>query len=556
MYQCFGADTETVKGEPLTYQIYSCDREEGFCYWVKPGEFVLKAFLLKLRKLMSPGKIAVVWIHNMDFDMAVLFHPKQSILLNTKAEFEIKSMGFKGSFLYGKAHILEGVFSDGARVICMDTFHYFPTSLVSLASTFQLSIRKLPKPRDLGNLRYKVSDSKFAAYAIRDAEISARIGEQILRYHAKFNVRLSLSAPQFASRVFRHSYIPQDSRIPFPKAWIAGPAISSYHGGRNGCYVPPGVYEGVSEYDITSAYPYAMTQLPNFLNCRYVATNKLEGGGIYDAEWSRQGEYPNLYSAANKLSDTGRGWVTGYELLSARRSGARYRIHKGYAVRSEANCNPIAEYVKIMFREKESLKPTNPLHHFYKVGLLNSLYGKFIQSVERNTGADVEFDSDGFKVESEKVFTAGGLFNPFIASLITGFTRAYLHDLECKYDALHSSTDSILTQKRPSETPGLGGLTCKYTGTLILIRCKLYLVLGPTGRIIKAALHGFWGTPGKLLKMIKEGSLEYEVNHMNKLRESLKRNLTPLAFETQTRSLNLLPEEWEKLRQQVKELGI
>lgn len=553
MYHVFGADTETVKGRPLTFQLYDCDSGKEWIQWYKGGLF-LTQFLTFLKPKIQPGKIAVIWIHNLNYDMGILFYPQLETLLNTKASFKINSIGFEGSFLYGRIHTLEGRFESGERIYLCDTFHFFPTSLKKLAKTFRIVERKIRKPIGLGTKTFKRGDRSFTEYALRDSLISGKVGNILIDYHKKFDVRLSISAPQFASRVFRHRFIPPETRIPFPRGWISEAALKSYHGGRNGCYVKPGVYKNVREIDITSAYPYAMTQIPNFLQCKYVATKKLVGGAIYNVRWTRQPEYPNLYGADNILRDTGQGWVTGYELLSARRFGANFSILQGYTVRTKHLYNPLAEYVKVMFAEKDKLDPKEPLYQFYKVGLLNSLYGKFIQSTERQE-ADIIHDENGYK-QAEKVYTAGGLFNPFIASLITGHSRAYLHELENKYSALHSSTDSILTQKSFSPVSGLGGLVEKYHGTCILLRNKLYLLIAPDGKVVKAALHGFWGTPNKLLQMIKRGTLNYEIKHMNKLRESLGRNLTPFTMERQERSINLLPDEFENLREQVKELGI
>jgi hypothetical protein len=165
----------------------------------------------------------------------------------------------------------------------------------------------------------------------------------------------------------------------------------------------------------------------------------------------------------------------------------------------------------------------------------------------------LSFDTDDKHLDEIRMLIAGGMFNPFIATLTTGHTRAYIHRLEHEYEALHTSTDGIFTQKKPQESSGLGGLSIEAYGTLLLLRNKLYIFYGKTDKpepekkrsalfpkleIVKWALHGFHSTVETLEAMYENGLTEYDYIKVNKLRESLRRNLTPNKFEKRRSKVN------------------
>src|SRR5262249_20425125 len=73
-------------------------------------------------------------------------------------------------------------------------------------------------------------------------------------------------------------YIPINPSIPLPPGYWVNACLSSFHGGKNGLYVAPGVYDGVTEADITSAYPRAMHQLPPLTKGLYQETRTIVPG--------------------------------------------------------------------------------------------------------------------------------------------------------------------------------------------------------------------------------------------------------------------------------------
>ncbi len=155
---------------------------------------------------------------------------------------------------------------------------------------------------------------------------------------------------------------------------------------------------------------------------------------------------------------------------------------------------------------------------------------------------------------------AGGMFHPFIASAITAKPRARLHRVEHKYNAMHSATDGILTQKtirfgrdfdlQPSKKEKLGTLSLEAENTtLLLVRGKCYIVYHNDGeeksktfkgkRILKYAKHGFQGNVTQLEKLVASGRRKYLVTKPNTLRQSIKHGLKPNLFVTKEMHLRV-----------------
>jgi len=198
----------------------------------------------------------------------------------------------------------------------------------------------------------------------------------------------------------------------------------------------------------------------------------------------------------------------------------------------------LQKFVNHFVSLKQKTPKDNPFYLFYKT-ILNSLYGKFIQMIKiPNTG--VFLDHEQKYVEEQ--YKTGNMFHPFIASLITGIVRAKIHSLEHKYNAIHTSTDSILTTKeipKKELSDKLGGLKFEEKGDTLILRNKLYLMFNEKGDLTKYAFHGYRGKVEKLFDMWLKGNYKYEYQHMTKIKESIKQDLTPFKMEKWKAELNL-----------------
>jgi hypothetical protein len=377
--------------------------------------------------------------------------------------------------------------------------------------------------------------------------------------HQEFDVALSMSAPQFSMRVFTKYHMREDESIPLPSKAICRGALASYHGGKNGFYVKPGLYRNVSELDISSAYPHAMRSMPQFTRGTYKMVTAYDPGhqGVYCVTGNlRLCRYAIFQTHEGKPIFGGsveKLWVTSYELAEALRTG-EFVLESctGWLWIPDPthDHNPLAEFVDVFYAKKEASHKGDPNYLTYKL-LLNSLYGKFIQNVEveehgGRINGEIIIEEDGRATEVAKKFKAGGLFNPVIATLITGFVRAYLHRLEHEYTAIHSSTDSIKTlMEVPKESlpTGLGGLNVEVSGDCILLRNKLYLhyegPMVPGGKPAKFALHGFWGKVDDLLAMVAGRRIHYAVTHLYRMKEAAKQGKVALKSYVQQREVNI-----------------
>jgi hypothetical protein len=389
----------------------------------------------------------------------------------------------------------------------------------------------------------------FLAYARQDAYLTRKIGEYIVSdLHETYDVPTCISAPQFASRVFRRSFL--NVEIPPPSPDLEQAGLYSYHGGKNGYYLGgPHKLDKVWSLDITSAYPEAMRALPNIETASWVAINDWQPGrhALYRVTLKYEPcTYRPLYDHGGARAEGGYVsgvWITSYELDSIMRHGEAVIVScDGFEMVGDVGKGPLAEYVDRFFGLKA--RSTGALREAAKL-FLNSLYGKFFQKVPRgNVGYwDIDLDGDGAAlVETDPTqdydYDAGGLYHPPIASLITGFVRAKIHDIEHKYDALMTSTDGIFARRRPDPADvgtDLGKLTAE-RGTLRVWRERLY-IFDPSPRDDsgkyrkvkrKVALHGFRGNADMLAAVpLTPGRFEYTGSQLVTLRLARRSFTTP-----------------------------
>ena len=398
------------------------------------------------------------------------------------------------------------------RIRLIDGMAYYVTGLDKAGEMLGLG-RKL----DLGIERKKhltradLNDPVFRNYARQDAYLTRRIGEQIIEMHTQYDVPTTISAPHFAARVFRHHFL--GGEIPSPSPDLEQAGLSSYHGGKNGYYLPgPKHLTRVWSYDITSAYPEAMRALPNPVTAKWTRVTDWQPGRHALYLVTMRQKVCRYRGAQNhdgtKCTDAYiEGlWITSYELDAMVDRGEVTLISvSGWQMTGEPG-GPLADYVDTFFAEKRT--STGAAREAAKL-FLNSLYGKFFQKQPLGgVGVWDITDAEPVYIEHDPNepfdWCAGGLYHPPIASLITGYVRAKIHRLEHKYGAVMTSTDGFFARTKPDPADigsDLGALTVT-RGDVSIWRERLY-IFDPIGadQKRKVALHGFRGNADALAKI-------------------------------------------------------
>jgi hypothetical protein len=544
-------DTETVRGHAYSLQLHDGVQPH---YVRVNDDSVLDEFLGWIEPRILSGHVAVMYFHNLEYDISVILRRYHEKFLGRK-RIVISHRGWKIELILS-ATCFARFRKDKKSLLCLDSQRFMNVSLSRFAEIIGAQSQKLERPSYIGERAPRTKEEKeyFIRYALADVCAQHEVARWIVKQHERYNIRISYSSAHFSERIFRHYHIqPHEQLWLPPEKWLEA-CILSYHGGKNGYYLDrsQGIYRlhDGAEIDISSAYPYAMTQLPNMVRCWYRETDKFDDKheGIYRV-WGvvKNDRYPILYSHDFKVIPHGERvdglCVTSYELREALARG-EFEMKKCRGILAHTDeryaHNPLRDFVNEFYELKEKAK-TPDERQLYKI-ILNSLYGKFIQAIE------VESDDDAALIDAgtgdvvkpaQKTFKAGSSYHPFIASLITGFVRVYLHQLEHRFNAVHSSTDSVIFKWDDAyrgwidRHKGLGGVELKVRGTCYLVRNKVYVWTDNNDNVLKWATHGISIDGVGLLNLIRRRKNSYTVRKIAKVRESLRRKnvgLVPLAM--------------------------
>lgn len=211
-------------------------------------------------------------------------------------------------------------------------------------------------------------------------------------------------------------------------------AETAYYGGRFEVTTIGKVGSTIWEYDINSAYPAAMLQLPCPIHGRWKrfrSENELDPSSVYISDISFRHPYrsflcgfPIREKARLYFPEMGQGIYWSPEINAARKIGAEVRINGGYYYSRECSCQPF-QWVNALYETRKQLGKQTEGYPI-KLGL-NGLYGKFAQRIGAAPWRDY-----------------------VMAGLITSFTRAKLIDAFSlsPSDILYIATDAIYSRRR------------------------------------------------------------------------------------------------------------
>ena len=429
----------------------------------------------------------------------------------------------------------------------IDGMAFFNGSLANAAR--MVGLEKFEYPEGLGKrpARELLDDPVFVSYSKQDAIITQKAGEVIVDYHRQQDVPITMSAPMFAAYVFKRRYLDGEIALCDPDLEDAG--LKSYHGGKNGVYIPrPTYYPHAFDYDLNGAYSSAMAILPDPV--QGVWRESMSYIPAVHGLWYVRGFLsPCVYRSVqttvgrwvtNRDRAEQEFWITSYELDTALALGEIEMLECSGFVFSGPSGGCLARFVEDMYHLKRF--GTDALIRLMAKLCLNSVYGKFIQKVPTGSESvypmfDVIEDDERLLYRDHNMrpggYRAGGLYHPALASLITGNVRSVVHTYEHKYQSLMTSTDGFLSLVDPDPAdigPELGKLKMK-VGALSLWRERLYYFEGdgcthdktPCPDCDAYALHGFRARLSVLLDIpLEPGIYDYRATGVVGLRDSLR----------------------------------
>jgi hypothetical protein len=591
-WQVAAADTETVHGCPVTLQ-WCEDGETADVYDVTPAT-ILDTFIDRVdRWARRDADVRIVYFHHLKFDLQALLYRSdhRQFFGLPKREFSIGLVPLRESLRsltpdqlakipaskkwtrymevfadktwFAKLHL-----SSRRMVWIVDSRMYFHKSLKESAKLVGSPHLKLDPPAgyntwsDYGlgdkNLR---GDPAYEAYIRQDALAQFHVAQAIKQLHFDHDIKVTVSLPQMAATIFRHNYLRETDAMPYPPPDVSLASILSFHGGKNqmrpdlgaGWYTKDPVLggDGVYEYDIRSAYVWAMTQLPGMLAGEFQRTNELPWNeyGVVCISGRVDCPYGSIFShdfkpIRGEFRDV---WVSSWEVQGAVEQGcATLTKCHGWVWRDRSDRKPFQEYAQHFWDEKSRLEKGSLAYEMAKL-LGNALYGKTMATIRHS--AEIVTDERGNTREQE-TYKACGMFNPFIGTSITGPVRRKLHAMEHRACAMHSSTDAIKSVIPPSELPDIGDGLGDWSvengpSPCLMLRPKLYVHEPAAGQKRKSAYHGFAKSAQQVIEaaelVLNGKQYDYFVTRCINARESLKskQGLVTLDFPKLPKSLRV-----------------
>lgn len=442
----FALDTETYEGNIFLI----ADSEGRFLDKITPENVI---------KFLFHKKYQNVWnfFYNLGYDAEVILKLLDERLKEyTKTRNLIFQFdGYKITYIPDKLlRITKGHHS----VSFYDIAQFYHATL---QTAYESNIRKLPnwykemkkKRAHFSKSYYLHNRKKVRSYCIYDCKLTKELSEYwIEQFHNAFGFYVSkwISSGYCAEKVLINNRIeiPRFDVIPYDIQKMAWSVVD--HGGRFEI-TKRGFIGKAYLYDINSAYPYALTKIPDLTKGKWIKRksihDKAELGffriiaGIPDEKFIAPFPFKKntrIFFPTGKFETI----VTLHELLACEDSSF-YKILDSYQFIPESNHYPYKEFIENLYQKRLKLKQeNNPLQKPIKI-ILNSIYGKTGQKINA---------------------MMGNLFNPVIFTSITGITRASLYKFiienKIEKETVAFATDSVMTSKKLDvDSTKLGGFS-------------------------------------------------------------------------------------------------
>lgn len=375
----------------------------------------LLAFLLKLPKHHTPGGGVPLYVgFAIDYDVnqiladVPLFSDSGPSIQELRATGQIHWRGY--TIRYWPRKIFQ--VARGKRAFTLyDLWGFFQSSFEAALTKWNIPVPAIiSEGKKARGSFYRWPLDKIRAYNAAELECLAQLAEKLRASINPLDLKLqSWHGPAaLAATWLKKNRVEGFLEEPEPNLKIV--AGRAYFGGRIDTR-GYGFVEPVYHYDIVSAYPAATRNLPDLSRVRWRVRKSLPETGVYVARIRWDVPESELWppfpwrkaDGTIRFPHKGEGWYWHPELEEARRRfGNCFEVVECYAAEGKISF-PLKNLIEETFEYRAQLKAEgNPSHVPVKL-ILNSIYGKFAQTVGRAT-----------------------FHNLIWAGLITSYTRAEL----------------------------------------------------------------------------------------------------------------------------------
>lgn len=314
--------------------------------------------------------------------------------------------------------------------------------------------------------------SKISRYCCRDANLCCRLAFILIRRFERYGV---YPKKLFSVAYISYQYFRQKTPYVIVKRYwehekeVLRYAMESYNGGKfEVTEKGTGYYY---EYDIVSAYPFEISNLLNISWARVVREKNYRKNAVYGFIRCKIdipfGVYSPVVMKRGELNTYPVGQFertitkAEYEYLIGQ--GADIQIIDAYWLHLDNRQYPYRREIKRLARLKKQFKLDHKDLDYATIKILmNSLYGKFIQLIDKGDH-----------------YNAGSNWNPIYGSIITSNCRIRMSDFQSTHsDIVAVHTDSVIAKKPLllEDVHGLGSMVHECSGQGVILGSGIYQI--------------------------------------------------------------------------------
>lgn len=517
----YGIDTETYKGNIFLI----ADSDGDFIDTFTKDGITIDTVI----KFLTRQKFETTWnfFYNLDYDATVILKLLGKEILSTytsRKGFRFKYNQYSFYYIPKKTLRISKGKHSWAFFDIAQFYNFMP-----LQKAYETNIKKLPesylkmkgKRAEFTPRFYKRCRKQVRQYCIDDCIFTKELSENWIKLCGDafgFYCKRYLSSGYLAEKVLINYgvQVPYFKDLPYDLQEFA---YNSYFGGRFEM-IQRGFIGEAYLYDINSAYPYALTKVPDItkgswrFGIRQIHENAILGFFKIHVKYDTCEYLPALpfmrkTLAGESLIFPSGEFVTFATLEELKQVDPKnYKILESWQYFDDNPTYPFKEFVETFYRKRQELKSqNNPQEKAVKI-VLNALYGKM----------------GGRKPKMSN------LFNPVIFAFITGHTRAqlfkFVKDNNLEKDVVAFATDSVCcTKKLDIDSKELGSLSFdKYGKDVLYVQNGFYRFDS------KWAQRGLGNLKNKEIEHVetieRDGRLyfKYVVKRTRKLASSIRQN--------------------------------